>query len=333
MTVRFNVPPGWPTPPLSWTPSEDWLPDPQWPEPPEGWSFWSPMLEGAGSLSVADRAALEAELDGAESGSYGCTVVTWWSAAGEVRAEDVAGPVVVPVAAPVVASVVGPAAEAESEGSPDEAGWVVPVPVAEPTVVVPLPATPSASRPPADAVRAAKTPRRTATIPRRNLLVAAVIVCALGLVGLQASRILLVSDDSDGTGEVPKPLPVSDTRVPTRSTSASSEARAPSVVTTTASTDRPDLVAATVVVPSSTSAPTTAPATVPATTRPTTAATSPRTTAPATTKRAAATPSPSRSSTTSASNTTTPATRLSVTATKTVVAATATAAAAGGDRS
>ena len=314
MTVRFNVPPGWPTPPLSWTPSEDWLPDPQWPEPPEGWSFWSPVLEGAGSLSVADRAALEAELDGAESGSYGCTVVTWWSTVGEVTAEDMRSPVVAPVA------------EAVSEGSPDEVAWVVPVPA----VVAPV-----AGNAPADVRRAPNPPRRkTTTIPRRNLLVAAVIICALGLVGFQASRILLVSDDSDGTDEVPKPLPVSDTRVPTRSTSPSSEARAPGVVTTTASTDRPDLVAATVVVPSSTSAPTTARTSVPTSTGPTTVA-PPSTTAPAATKRTATTPSPSRSSATSASSTTTatPLARPSGTATKTVVAATATAAAAGGDRS
>ena len=328
MTVRFNVPPGWPTPPLSWTPSEDWLPDPQWPEPPEGWSFWSPVLEGAGSLSVADRAALEAELDGAESGSYGCTVVTWWSTVGEVTAEDMHSPVVAPVA------------EAVSEGSPDEVAWVVPVPAVVAPVVAAPAVAPVAGNAPADVRRAPNPPRRkTTTIPRRNLLVAAVIICALGLVGFQASRILLVSDDSDGTDEVPKPLPVSDTRVPTRSTSPSSEAGAPGVVTTTASTDRPDLVAATVVVPSSTSAPSTARTSVPTTTGPTTVA-SPSTTAPAATKRTATTPSPSRSSATSASSTSasstttaTPLARPSVTATKTVVAATATAAAAGGDRS
>ncbi|EWT04547.1 hypothetical protein N864_11445 [Intrasporangium chromatireducens Q5-1] len=282
------------------------------------------MLEGAGSLSVADRAALEAELDGAESGSYGCTVVTWWSTVGEVTAEDMHSPVVAPVA------------EAVSEGSPDEVAWVVPVPaVVAPVVAAPVASAPSAGNAPADVRRAPNPPRRkTTTIPRRNLLVAAVIICALGLVGFQASRILLVSDDSDGTDEVPKPLPVSDTRVPTRSTSPSSEAGAPGVVTTTASTDRPDLVAATVVVPSSTSAPSTARTSVPTSTGPTTVA-SPSTTAPAATKRTATTPSPSRSSTTSASSTTTatPLARPSVTATKTVVAATATAAAAGGDRS
>ena len=41
LIVRFNPPPGWPTPPASWVPSDDWLPEPGWPEPPDDWSFWS----------------------------------------------------------------------------------------------------------------------------------------------------------------------------------------------------------------------------------------------------------------------------------------------------
>ncbi|GAA2158680.1 hypothetical protein FHX52_2366 [Humibacillus xanthopallidus] len=41
MTIRFNPPPGWPVPPATWLPSDDWLPDPAWPAPPEGWSWWT----------------------------------------------------------------------------------------------------------------------------------------------------------------------------------------------------------------------------------------------------------------------------------------------------
>ncbi|MGW5240629.1 hypothetical protein ACWEOW_17000 [Monashia sp. NPDC004114] len=41
MTIRFNPPPGWPTPPATWVPQDEWLPDPSWPDPPAGWSFWT----------------------------------------------------------------------------------------------------------------------------------------------------------------------------------------------------------------------------------------------------------------------------------------------------
>ena len=41
MTVRFNPPPGWPAPPASWLPGDDWLPDPAWPPPPADWSWWT----------------------------------------------------------------------------------------------------------------------------------------------------------------------------------------------------------------------------------------------------------------------------------------------------
>ncbi len=41
MTIRFNPPPGWPTPPATWVPQDEWLPDPSWPEPPPDWSFWT----------------------------------------------------------------------------------------------------------------------------------------------------------------------------------------------------------------------------------------------------------------------------------------------------
>jgi hypothetical protein len=38
--VRFNPPPGWPTPPAGWKPPPQWKPDPRWPTPPAGWQLW-----------------------------------------------------------------------------------------------------------------------------------------------------------------------------------------------------------------------------------------------------------------------------------------------------
>lgn len=38
--MRFNVPPGWPQPPLGWAPPPGWRPDPSWPPAPPGWQFW-----------------------------------------------------------------------------------------------------------------------------------------------------------------------------------------------------------------------------------------------------------------------------------------------------
>lgn len=40
MTLRFNPPPGWPTPPSGWAPPPDWQPDPSWPPAPAGWQWW-----------------------------------------------------------------------------------------------------------------------------------------------------------------------------------------------------------------------------------------------------------------------------------------------------
>ncbi|WP_265521495.1 hypothetical protein [Oerskovia flava] len=40
MPVRFNPPPGWPTPP-GFTPTDQWHPDPSWPPAPPGWVFWT----------------------------------------------------------------------------------------------------------------------------------------------------------------------------------------------------------------------------------------------------------------------------------------------------
>ena len=38
--LEFNPPPGWPKPPLGWTPPKGWTPDPNWPSPPVGWELW-----------------------------------------------------------------------------------------------------------------------------------------------------------------------------------------------------------------------------------------------------------------------------------------------------
>lgn len=40
MALVFNPPPGWPTPPKSFVPDNNWTPDPSWPKAPEGWVFW-----------------------------------------------------------------------------------------------------------------------------------------------------------------------------------------------------------------------------------------------------------------------------------------------------
>ncbi|MGN6751072.1 MAG: hypothetical protein ACTHJJ_00795 [Intrasporangium sp.] len=295
MAVRFNVPPGWPTPPLSWTPGEDWLPDPSWPEPPAGWSFWTPVLDGGGSLTVADRAALQAELVGAGHGSYGCTVVTWWAAAGEMA-------------------------------PPPDGARQAPLEARPAMPVVPVM--------PVDAPR-----RRIATLRRRGLLIAAVIVCALGLVGFQASRMLFVSDGEDGQ-EIPKPLPVSDTRVPTTHSSHTSAVTAPSVPAAPA-TDRPELVAARLASPSSTTSGAITTRTGTATLAPTTTAAATvapgRTTAPAATTRATATspaaPTSSRSTRTAAPKPTVPARPSTVAPSKPLVPTTASAVPAGGGRS
>jgi len=40
MGLRFNPPPGWPTPPEGFTPEPGWQPDPAWPHAPPGWQLW-----------------------------------------------------------------------------------------------------------------------------------------------------------------------------------------------------------------------------------------------------------------------------------------------------
>lgn len=48
--LEFNPPPGWPKPPLGWTPPKGWTPDPNWPSPPAGWELWV-SREGAPKAS------------------------------------------------------------------------------------------------------------------------------------------------------------------------------------------------------------------------------------------------------------------------------------------
>lgn len=38
--MRFNPPPGWPTPPAGWIPPAGWKPDASWPAPPDGWELF-----------------------------------------------------------------------------------------------------------------------------------------------------------------------------------------------------------------------------------------------------------------------------------------------------
>lgn len=44
-SIRFTVPPDWPTPPPGWVPPPGWRPDPAWPPAPEGWQWWVPTWD------------------------------------------------------------------------------------------------------------------------------------------------------------------------------------------------------------------------------------------------------------------------------------------------
>jgi hypothetical protein len=52
--MRFNPPPGWPSPPDGWTPPPGWNPDPSWPAPPDGWQLWLPDTGNPTSGEVPD---------------------------------------------------------------------------------------------------------------------------------------------------------------------------------------------------------------------------------------------------------------------------------------
>jgi hypothetical protein len=51
--MRFNPPPGWPTPPEGWTPPAGWVPDASWPAPPEGWELFIHDGDDAENSSTA----------------------------------------------------------------------------------------------------------------------------------------------------------------------------------------------------------------------------------------------------------------------------------------
>ena len=50
--MRFNPPPGWPTPPEGWTPPTGWTPDPSWPAPPAGWPLFLPDEATDGKIAA-----------------------------------------------------------------------------------------------------------------------------------------------------------------------------------------------------------------------------------------------------------------------------------------
>lgn len=54
--MRFNPPPGWPTPPEGWTPPPGWKPDPAWPAPPPGWHLFVSDDESESDYDVGESA-------------------------------------------------------------------------------------------------------------------------------------------------------------------------------------------------------------------------------------------------------------------------------------
>ena len=52
--MRFNPPPGWPSPPDGWTPPPGWNPDPSWPAPPDGWQLWLPDTGNTSNGEIPD---------------------------------------------------------------------------------------------------------------------------------------------------------------------------------------------------------------------------------------------------------------------------------------
>lgn len=52
--MKFNPPPGWPTPPEGWEPPAGWTPDPAWPEPPDGWELWVGSDEVSATAPTGD---------------------------------------------------------------------------------------------------------------------------------------------------------------------------------------------------------------------------------------------------------------------------------------
>ncbi|GAX58659.1 ATPase [Streptomyces olivochromogenes] len=56
--MRFNSPPGWPTPPEGWTPPPGWKPDPAWPTPPPGWHLFVSDDESESDNDVDESATV-----------------------------------------------------------------------------------------------------------------------------------------------------------------------------------------------------------------------------------------------------------------------------------
>jgi hypothetical protein len=62
--MRFNPPPGWPSPPDGWIPPPGWNPDPSWPAPPDGWQLW---LSDTDDTSTGEAPAVGRSADAAAS--------------------------------------------------------------------------------------------------------------------------------------------------------------------------------------------------------------------------------------------------------------------------
>ncbi len=51
--MRFNAPPGWPTPPPGWSPPADFQPDPSWAQAPADWQWWTPVTASSQDVTQA----------------------------------------------------------------------------------------------------------------------------------------------------------------------------------------------------------------------------------------------------------------------------------------
>jgi hypothetical protein len=74
VALRFNPPPGWPTPPQGFVPDPGWQPDPSWPAVPPGWQFWAPddasaTPTGTGTLEPSTPAGAGWEAPGTQAGA------------------------------------------------------------------------------------------------------------------------------------------------------------------------------------------------------------------------------------------------------------------------
>jgi hypothetical protein len=68
--MRFNPPPGWPSPPDGWTPPPGWNPDPSWPAPPDGWQLWLPDTNITSDSEIPDTGDGTDAVDGHASATY-----------------------------------------------------------------------------------------------------------------------------------------------------------------------------------------------------------------------------------------------------------------------